>query len=145
LRQSHKTILIWVILILMFVSIYSMFTDSSSKETEEDVTTFKNELADKSKAHSIEQVQIQPGVRQDAKYLVTYTNGTKKVVNGEYPDNLTKALSDAGVQYKVKAKDDSSIWPQILLSWLPMIFLFGIFFFFMRQLQAGGGKAMSFG
>jgi cell division protease FtsH len=38
LRQSHKTILIWAILILMFVSIYSMFTDSSSKEKEMDVT-----------------------------------------------------------------------------------------------------------
>ena len=34
MRQSHKTILIWAILILMFVSIYSMFTDSSSKEKE---------------------------------------------------------------------------------------------------------------
>ena len=38
MRQSHKTILIWAILILMFVSIYSMFTDSSSKEKEVDVT-----------------------------------------------------------------------------------------------------------
>ena len=41
LRQSHKTILIWAILILMFVSIYSMFTDSSSKEKELDVTAFR--------------------------------------------------------------------------------------------------------
>jgi cell division protease FtsH len=146
LRQSHKTILIWVILILMFVSIYSMFTDSKGKEKEVDVTTFKADLQDKAKASQIESVQIQPGQRNDASYIVTYkATGTKTVVYGEYPDNLTKALSDAGVQYKVKAKDDSSIWPQILLSWLPMIFLFGIFFFFMRQLQAGGGKAMSFG
>ena len=41
MRQSHKTILIWAILILMFVSIYSMFTDSSSKEKELDVTAFQ--------------------------------------------------------------------------------------------------------
>ena len=41
LRQSHKTILIWAILILMFVSIYSMFTDSSTKETPLDVTAFR--------------------------------------------------------------------------------------------------------
>jgi hypothetical protein len=50
LRQSHKTILIWVILILMFVSIYSMFTDSSTKEKELDVTTFKAELQNKAKS-----------------------------------------------------------------------------------------------
>ncbi|HTJ46524.1 MAG TPA: AAA family ATPase, partial [Kofleriaceae bacterium] len=130
----------------MFVSIYSMFTDSSGKEVEKDVTTFKAELADKSKASQIESVKVQPGQRHEAKYVITYkATGTKTVVYGEYPDNLTQAMSNAGIQYEVKPKDDSSIWPQILLSWLPMIFLFGIFFFFMRQLQAGGGKAMSFG
>jgi cell division protease FtsH len=37
------------------------------------------------------------------------------------------------------------VWPQLLLSWLPMLLLIAIFFFFMRQLQSGGGKAMSFG
>jgi cell division protease FtsH len=146
LRQSHKTILIWVILILMFVSIYSMFTDSSGKETEIDVTSFKQEIADPAKAGLIEKVTVEPRGRNDAKYVITYgASATKKVVFAEYPDNLTKALTDAKVKYYVHPKDESSIWPQILLSWLPMIFLFGIFFFFMRQLQAGGGKAMSFG
>jgi cell division protease FtsH len=146
LRQSHKTILIWVILILMFVSIYSMFTDSSTKEKELDVTTFKADLQNKAKSSEIEKVQIEPKGRNDARYVVTYkANGTKAVVYGEYPENIPGLLSGAGVNYTVKAKDESSIWPQILLSWLPMLFLFAIFFFFMRQLQAGGGKAMSFG
>ena len=45
MRQSHKTILIWAILILMFVSIYSMFTDSSSKEKPMDVTEFRGLLS----------------------------------------------------------------------------------------------------
>jgi cell division protease FtsH len=130
----------------MFVSIYSMFTDSSGKEKEVDVTTFYGEINDKQKASQIEGVRIEPRGRDDARYIVTYkTTGTKAVVYGEYPDNLTQALKTAGIHYDVRAKDESSIWPQILLSWLPMIFLFGIFFFFMRQLQAGGGKAMSFG
>jgi cell division protease FtsH len=146
LRQSHKTILIWVILILMFVSIYSMFTDSSGKEKEIDVTAFFAEITDPQKAAQIEDVQIQPRGDHDAKYIITYrTTGTKTVVYGEYTDYMTKALTDAKIHHSVHRKDESSIWPQILLSWLPMIFLFGIFFFFMRQLQAGGGKAMSFG
>jgi cell division protease FtsH len=168
-RQSHKTILIWVILILMFVSIYSMFTDSTSKEKEIDVTAFKAELAkieetrakvirenEEAKAKGlpekplpdpdIQSVKIEPRSHNDARYQITYRSSqTKGVVYAEYPDNLTKQLSDAGIAYNVKAKDDSSIWPQILLSWLPMLVLFGIFFLFMRQLQAGGGKAMSFG
>jgi cell division protease FtsH len=145
LRQSHKTILIWVILILMFVSIYSMFTGSSSKADEIDVATFKAEIADKDRAKRIEKVVVEPRGRNDARYVVTYTDKKVAVVYGEFPENLPDAMSTAGIQYAVKAKDDSSIWPQILLSWLPMLFLFAIFFFFMRQLQSGGGKAMSFG
>ena len=62
MRQSHKTILIWAILILMFVSIYSMFTDSSSKEKEVDVTSFRSDLANREKAKEIEKIRIEPGV-----------------------------------------------------------------------------------
>ena len=57
MRQSHKTILIWAILILMFVSIYSMFTDSSSKEKELDVTTFQAQLVNKEEASRIEKIE----------------------------------------------------------------------------------------
>ncbi|HUJ63878.1 MAG TPA: ATP-dependent zinc metalloprotease FtsH [Kofleriaceae bacterium] len=146
MRQSHKTILIWAILILMFVSIYSMFTDSSSKEHEIDVTTFRGELANKDKAKDIEQIRIEPRGHEDAKYIVSYRNRTEKgVVNGEFPGTITKEIYDAGIPYQVKSKDESSIWPQVLVWWLPMLLLVGIFFLFMRQLQSGGGKAMSFG
>ena len=147
MRQSHKTVLIWVILILMFVSIWSMFSDSGSKEKELDVTAFKAQLADKAQAAEIESVRAEPGPRNDARYVVTYrSNNEKAVVYGDHPDEeLKKLIAQAGIAYRTKPKDESSIWPQILLSWLPMLLLFAIFFFFMRQLQSGGGKAMSFG
>jgi cell division protease FtsH len=72
-------------------------------------------------------------------------NPAKQVVYAEFPGSLTKDIRDAGIPYSVKSKDESSIWPQVLVWWLPMILLVGIFFLFMRQLQSGGGKAMSFG
>jgi cell division protease FtsH len=147
LRQSHKTILIWAILILMFVSIYSMFTDSSSKEKELDVTSFLAMLQNKEDAAKIEKIAIEPRGHDDARYVVTMKNGTplKQVVYAEFPGLLTKDIRDAQIPYSVKSKDESSIWPQVLVWWLPMLLLVGIFFLFMRQLQSGGGKAMSFG
>ncbi len=146
MRQSHKTILIWAILILMFVSIYSMFTDSSSKEKEVDVTTFRGELSNKDKAKEIEQIRIEPRGHDDARYVITYRNNSvKAVVNAEFPGTITKEIYEAQIPYSVKSKDESSIWPQVLVWWLPMLLLVGIFFLFMRQLQSGGGKAMSFG
>jgi cell division protease FtsH len=147
LRQSHKTILIWAILILMFVSIYSMFTDSSSKEKELDVTTFQAQLVNKEDASRIEKIAVEPRGHDDARYVVTMKNGNpaKQVVYAEFPGTLTKDIRDANIPYSVKSKDESSIWPQVLVWWLPMLLLVGIFFLFMRQLQSGGGKAMSFG
>ena len=68
---------------------------------------------------------------------------SSEVVHAEFPGTITKEIYDAGIKYKVKAKDESSIWPQVLVWWLPMLLLVGIFFLFMRQLQIGGGKAMS--
>ena len=93
MRQSHKTILIWGILILLFVSVYTMFTSNSTPPREMDVTAFRNELADTKLAGNIERVTIEPGSRNNAKYIVTYRNaGTKTVVNGEYPGPITEAL-----------------------------------------------------
>ncbi|CAN5923206.1 ATP-dependent zinc metalloprotease FtsH [soil metagenome] len=130
----------------MFVSIYSMFTDSSSKEKELDVTAFRGQLANKEEASKIESIKVEPRGHDDARYIVTMKNDTvKRVVYAEFPGTITKDIYEAGISYNVKSKDDSSIWPQVLVWWLPMLLLVGIFFLFMRQLQSGGGKAMSFG
>jgi cell division protease FtsH len=145
LRQSHKTILIWAILILMFVSIYSMFTDSSSKEKELDVTAFQAQLMNKEEAAKIEKITVEPRPHGDARYVLSMRSGPKQVVYAEFPGTITKDIRDASIAYSVKSKDESSIWPQVLVWWLPMLLLVGIFFLFMRQLQSGGGKAMSFG
>ncbi|HEY4244080.1 MAG TPA: ATP-dependent zinc metalloprotease FtsH [Kofleriaceae bacterium] len=130
----------------MFVSIYTMFTDSSSKEKELTVTDFLARIADKDEAAKIQDVKIEPRGESSARYVVTERQGgPKSVIYAEYPGEITKDLRAAKIEYAAKPKDESSIWPQVLVWWLPMLLLVGIFFLFMRQLQSGGGKAMSFG
>ena len=58
---------------------------------------------------------------------------------------LIPALMKKGVEIQVMPEDDNPWYLTALVSWLPMIFLIGVFVFFMRQMQAGGGRAMSFG
>ncbi len=67
----------------------------------------------------------------------------KKVVYAEFPGTITKDLR-VGISYTVKSKDESSIWPQVLRGGLDVAPRRHLFLF-MRQLQSGGGKAMSFG
>jgi len=57
---------------------------------------------------------------------------------------LIKLLRSKGVKISAKPQEDSS-WFQVFLSWVPMLLLIGVWIFFMRQMQAGGGKALSFG
>jgi cell division protease FtsH len=57
---------------------------------------------------------------------------------------LIQLLRSKGVKISAKPKEDSS-WFQVFLSWVPMLLLIGVWIFFMRQMQVGGGKALSFG
>ncbi|HEX4458347.1 MAG TPA: ATP-dependent zinc metalloprotease FtsH, partial [Polyangia bacterium] len=83
----------------------------------------------------------------------TYTDGHKfrtvgpATVTADLIDKLDHAGKDgkASVAYELEEKDENSLWTLLLGSWLPMLALVFIFFLFMRQLQSGGGKAMSFG
>jgi len=144
LKQSHKTILLWILLILMFVSIYNLFADGSKKEDPKDLTTFKAEIRDPKKAKQIEKVVSYETGEQGVEYRVTYFNGDKSTVHGLA--TLGVEIEELGISHSGPLKkDEGTLWQSFLISWLPMIFLIVIFFFFMRQLQSGGGKAMSFG
>ncbi len=59
------------------------------------------------------------------------------------PD-LIKSLRNSGVRIKVEPKEEST-WFLAFLNWVPMLLLIGVWIFFMRQMQSGGGKALSFG
>ena len=71
------------------------------------------------------------------------SQGPFKTYAPKDPELITM-LRGKGVKISAKPADDSS-WFQVLLSWVPMLLLIGVWIFFMRQMQAGGGKAMSFG
>ena len=58
---------------------------------------------------------------------------------------MIKILRDKKVVINAKKEEESPVWQNILISWFPMILLIGVWIFFMRQMQVGGGKALSFG
>jgi hypothetical protein len=80
LRQSHKTILIWLILIVVFVSIYSLFNDSSSKSDSMDMKAFRALLSNTEQRSFIQRIKIEPGARDEAKYVI----GHNLVVDGGF-------------------------------------------------------------
>ncbi|MDE3269710.1 MAG: ATP-dependent zinc metalloprotease FtsH [Pseudomonadota bacterium] len=76
----------------------------------------------------------------------TLEDNSKFRVYGPKPDaELRALLEEHGVLISFEPPEQFSWWKSILINWLPMLVLLFLFFFFMRQLQVGGGKAMSFG
>jgi cell division protease FtsH len=131
----------------MFVSIYQLFT-GPSKAADEKIAfgSFMQEVQN-NPAH-VKKVTIK-GERWSGEYNdghKFYTIGPS-AVTADVLDKLDHAGKDgkSAVQYELEQKDENSLWTLLLGSWLPMLALVFIFFLFMRQLQSGGGKAMSFG
>jgi len=142
LQQSHKTVLLWILLILMFVSIYNLFTGQSKEDGKLKFSQFVAEL--ETQPSKFRQVIIRPKDQAQGEYVIETSSGQKVKTFGIVDSEILKRLDKAKVAYDLEPREES-FWPQLLVSWLPMFVLFIIFFMFMRQLQVGGGKAMNFG
>ncbi len=66
-----------------------------------------------------------------------------RTYTADYPE-LVRLLKDRGVKIEAKP-DDGSPWYMIIANWVPMLLFIGVWIFFMRQMQGGGAKALSFG
>jgi cell division protease FtsH len=122
----------------MFLGIYSLFTTPNREQGKVDFYQFVQDV--EKNPEKIKKVTI-----KDTKYTIDYADGQVTTTGQALDSKLREKLDKANVPYAIQDPDKGSLWQSILISWLPVIFLFLIFFFFMRQLQAGGGKAMSFG
>jgi cell division protease FtsH len=76
--------------------------------------------------------------------VAKYSDEKQKKTSGPLSDEDEAELRALGITVKHEPQAEG-FWVQFLISWIPMILIFLIFFFFIRQLQSGGGKAMSFG
>lgn len=73
-----------------------------------------------------------------------YTNGDVKRTSGKL-EPIQQELISYGISVTAEPQEEAGFWAQFLISWVPMIFLVFLFFFFLKQMQGGSGKAMSFG
>ncbi|MCC6749572.1 MAG: ATP-dependent zinc metalloprotease FtsH [Deltaproteobacteria bacterium] len=122
----------------MFVSIYNLFATPAKEEGKLDFYQFVQDV--EKTPEKIKKVTI-----KGSRYAIEYSDRKVRTTGQALDSKLREKLDKAAVPYAIEEPEESSFWQSVLISWLPMIFLFVIFFFFMRQLQAGGGKAMSFG
>lgn len=84
-------------------------------------------------------------VIQGQQLIVTDRNRGRFKVYAPQDTDLIRILRDKGVAIQAKPPAETPWYMTILVSWFPMLILIGVWIFFMRQMQSGGGKALSFG
>jgi cell division protease FtsH len=145
-KQSHKTLLLWVLLILMFLAIWQFVSSDTTRATQVPFSDFLALVKAKAEESHVENVAIKDREYTFVVYDPVSKQRSRKVTLGPVADTeLTKTLVDHNVKLSFEKEESSPFWSSALVTILPMVFLLVMFYLFMRQLQAGGGKAMSFG
>ncbi|MBI4698106.1 MAG: ATP-dependent metallopeptidase FtsH/Yme1/Tma family protein [Nitrospirae bacterium] len=132
----YKSIIVWVLFGLMMILVFNLFNVPKGID-EIGFSDFMTKLS----SNEVDEVTIK---KPENLIIGTLKNGNKfKSYSPDYPD-LIKELRDKGV--KITAKPDQRPWyMELLMSWGPIVFLVIIWVVFMKQMQAGGSKALSFG
>ncbi|HET7004255.1 MAG TPA: ATP-dependent zinc metalloprotease FtsH [Candidatus Binatia bacterium] len=136
MSQSHKHIALWLVLALVFLVIFSVFSKQHGREPEIVFSDFMS---------AVDRGDIQEVVIQGHNIQGKYKNGERFRTFAPTDPELVKSLRDKKVKIAAKPEEDSPWYMVFLLNWFPMLLLIGVWVFFMRQMQVGGGKAMSFG
>jgi cell division protease FtsH len=132
----YRSLFIWLVIGVMIILLFNLL--SYPKKTEEEMIF--SEFMTKLEAGEVANVTIEGSVING-----TLRNGKEfKTFAADYPD-LVKTLRQEDVKITVKPEDENPWYWNLFFSWGPIIFLVAIWIFFMRQMQTGGNKALSFG
>ena len=129
---------LWIVVLLLILALFNLFQGSSARGPQMEMAF--SDFLDNVETGQIREVKIQgptiSGQFNDGRQFTTYA-----------PDdpNLVSELRANGVGIEAMPEEQLNPLLQILISWFPVLLLIGVWIFFMRQMQGGGGKAMGFG
>ncbi len=138
MNPFYKNISLWIVIVLMMFLLYNAFNQQQAGQSDIGYSEFLAMVQDN---------RVQSVVIQGQELQITDTAGAYYKSYAPNDGDLIHFLRTSGVTIKAKPPAESSWFMSIVVSWLPMIVLIGVWIFFMRQMQggAGGGKALTFG
>jgi len=139
LSDMAKNLILWLVIAVVLMSVFQSFSPSESARSQTDYTTFLREA----EQGNIREVRI----NNDGEIRGTKRSGESfQTFVPYFDDKLVSDLVKNDVRVYGEPPEEQSLLASIFISWFPMLLLIGVWIFFMRQMQGGGGKgAMSFG
>ncbi|WP_243371877.1 ATP-dependent zinc metalloprotease FtsH [Geotalea sp. SG265] len=143
MNQFYKNLALWLVISLMMILLFNLINKPKPTQEKldysdfiESVETGKIKNVDKRVASVTIQGNEIIGKFADGKEFRSYKPADAK---------LTDLLLAKKIPVNARPEEEKFSWFSIFISWFPIIFLVGVWIFFMRQMQGGGGKAMAFG
>ncbi|AFA41369.1 subunit of integral membrane ATP-dependent zinc metallopeptidase [Wigglesworthia glossinidia endosymbiont of Glossina morsitans morsitans (Yale colony)] len=138
MSDMAKNLILWLIIAVVLMSVFQSFGPSDSNRRKVDYSTFMLEL---------NQEQIKETRINGREVVVFKKDGSRYTTYIPINDSkLLDILLSKNVKIIGEPPEEPSLLTSIFISWFPMLLLIGVWIFFMRQMQGGGGKgAMSFG
>jgi cell division protease FtsH len=134
--NMYKGIMIWVLIGLSMIVLFNLLNVPKKAEDEIKFSEFLEQLESGQVLEVVIKDNFIVGRMQDGKRFKTFT--------AEFPE-LVPLLREKGVEITAKPPDESPWYVNFFFSWGPIIFLVLVWIFFMRQMQGGGNRALSFG
>jgi cell division protease FtsH len=129
---------VWIVIALLLFALYNLFQSQSQRGSSSEISY--SEFTTKVDSGEVKNVTISgeviSGQLSDGRNFQTYAPNDP---------NLISQLRGKGVDIKARPASEESLLASLLVSWFPIILMIGVWVFFMRQMQAGSGKAMGFG
>lgn len=141
MKKQQKTLALWIVVILLMAFVIKAVDQTPKGRKRIDYATFITNV----EADNVEQVMFKGQNQILGKFKSGYEDGKDFELTGNTGDETFKILREHKITPNYEREEKQSLLSTILINWFPMILLFVIFYFFLRQIQAGGGKAMSFG
>jgi len=132
-----KNLLLWIVIALVLMMVFNSFGPRQPAKAQLEYSKFIQEINDGQIKRVIIDGEVIKGERESGESFITYNPGDPGLLND---------LLNHDVAVQSRPPEQQSLLMQIFISWFPMLLLFGILVFFMRQMQNGGGRgALSFG
>ncbi|MDX1569068.1 MAG: ATP-dependent zinc metalloprotease FtsH [Xanthomonadales bacterium] len=143
MNDMAKNLVLWIIIAVVLMSVFSSFTPRTANQS----TLQYSEFVESVHNGQIQAVEIQEEANGSRVITGEMKDGRKFSTYGPRDDELINDLLSKEVNVRSKPLERRSILVDILISWFPFLLLIGLWVFFMRQMQGGGGGrgAMSFG
>jgi cell division protease FtsH len=136
LTPFYKNLALWLVISLVMIALFNLFNKPQPTKEPVSYTDF---------LVSVEKGEVLSVTIQGDDIQGFLVGGKKFKTYAPRDPELIKTLRDKGIRITARPLDESPWYMTILISWFPMLLLIGVWIFFMRQMQAGGGKAMAFG